>query len=254
MNRPSPREMPAFEPIVTRKATDLIADQIRRRIFAREFKTGETLPSESELVRQTESSSASVRGALRALEAQGLIQMKSGRAGGAVVQMPGEDELAAKVSQLIRGQDIGLAELLEMQQALEPACAELAALNRTEDDITDLTAALEVIVAGDGDDGDGDSRAVLEAHSNWHTIVARASHNELLSGLMVALIRWIWTAVQEAPVDVARSYSTVYVEITRTIVDGDPVRARATMRAHTVERAEVIAAGRRAATGAPAGG
>lgn len=232
MSDPTP--VPEFEPIVTRKATDLIADQIRRRIFAREFTTGEMLPSEAELVRQTASSSASVRGALRALEAQGLVQMRSGRSGGAIVRLPGETELAATVNQLIRGQAIGLDELLEMQQAIEPVCAELAARHRTDDDLDDLREALEQIKAS------GDVGQMLEAHIRWHTAVARASRNELLSGLMGALVQWIFVAVDESHLELAQTGSSAYEAITEAIASRDAGSARASMREHAALRAQEL--------------
>ena len=231
---------PDFEPIVTRKATDLIADQIRRRIFAREFTSGEFLPSEAELVRQTQSSSASVRGALRALEAQGLIQMRSGRSGGAIVRLPGESELAATVNQLIRGQAISLEDLLEMQQAIEPVCAELAALHHRREDLDELQLALDLVKSSGAD-----ASQMLEAHSRWHAAVARASGNELLAGLMVALVSWISVAVQEHRLEIAWVGSEPYEEITVAITAGEAEQARRAMRDYAVSRAETLSQGQR---------
>lgn len=226
------RPVSTFRPVVPQKATDLIADQIRSRIFSREFTTGQMLPSEAELVRQTASSSASVRGALRALEAQGLIQMKPGRSGGAIVQLPGENELMSTVNQLIRGQAIGLGELLDMQEAIEPICAELAAANRDESDLADLDSALAAIAGHRGD-----IRSLLDAHSRWHVTVSRASHNELLSGLMVALVSWIHTATQDTNLTSARVSSAPYESITAAIREGDTARARTEMHRHVSSRA-----------------
>lgn len=229
------RPVSTFRPVVPQKATDLIAEQIRRRIFSREFVTGQMLPSEAELVRQTASSSASVRGALRALEAQGLIQMKPGRSGGAIVQLPGETELMSTVNQLIRGQAIGLDELLDMQEAIEPICAELAAGNRDDDDLRDLDAALTAIT-----EHQGDVRSLLDAHSAWHVTISRASHNELLSGLMVALVNWIHTATQDRNLTAARVSSANYVAITAAIREGDSLRAREVMHRHVSSRAQAL--------------
>lgn len=228
-------DVPDFKPIVTRKATDLIADQIRRRIFSREFTSGEMLPSEAELVRQTQSSSASVRGALRALEAQGLIQMRSGRSGGAIVRLPGESELASTVNQLIRGHAIGLEELLEMQQAIEPVCSELAARSRHPEDMAELRDALESVRSSNAD-----GQQMLSAHSRWHTAVARASRNELLAGLMVALVSWIEAVVQEQRMELSWVGSFAYEEITAAITDGDAERARTLMRDYAASRAETL--------------
>ena len=221
-----------FRRVVPQKATDLIADQIRQRIFSGEFTRGDLLPSEGELVRQTASSSASVRGALRALEAQGLIQMKPGRSGGAIVQLPGEENLRSTINQLIRGQEIGLNELLDMQEAIEPVCAELAARNRTEDDLVEIGTALDAITGHHGD-----MRSLLEAHSEWHVTVSRASHNELLSGLMVALVSWIHIATQEVSLLADPVGSSDYEEVTTAIRSGDQAAARVGMRRHIVARA-----------------
>jgi GntR family transcriptional regulator, transcriptional repressor for pyruvate dehydrogenase complex len=231
----SERPVSTFRPVVPQKATDLIAEQIRRRIFSREFTTGQMLPSEAELVRQTASSSASVRGALRALEAQGLIQMKPGRSGGAIVQLPGETELMSTVNQLIRGQAIGLGELLDMQEAIEPICAELAAGNRDDEDLSDLDQALSAIT-----EHAGDISSLLDAHSRWHVTVSRASHNELLSGLMVALVNWIHTATQDTNLTPARVSSASYEKITDAIRAGDATRARDEMHRHVSSRAEAL--------------
>ncbi|HEX3680425.1 MAG TPA: GntR family transcriptional regulator [Galbitalea sp.] len=113
----------ALTPVVVRKATDLIAEQIRQRIFSGEYQAGDVLPSEADLIAQTASSGSSVRGALRILETQGLIQMKQGRRG-AIVKVPGQDELESTMNQLIRGQDISLNQLLGMQEAIEPSLLE----------------------------------------------------------------------------------------------------------------------------------
>ncbi|HKP08797.1 MAG TPA: FCD domain-containing protein [Microbacterium sp.] len=233
--RPGGRSAATFRPVVPQKATDLIADQIRQRIFSHEFVPGQMLPSEAELVRQTASSSASVRGALRALEAQGLIQMKPGRSGGAVVQLPGEAELMTTVNQLIRGQALGLGDLLDMQEALEPFCAELAAQHRNEADLADIDDALADITGHEGD-----VTSLLDAHSHWHIVMARASHNELLSGLMIALVSWIHLATQDVNLEAGRIGSASYEAITAAVRDEDAPRARREMHRHVSTRADAL--------------
>jgi GntR family transcriptional repressor for pyruvate dehydrogenase complex len=225
----------ALKPVVIRKATDLIAEQIRQRIFSGEYRTGDVLPSEAELVVQTASSGSSVRGALRILETQGLIHMKQGRSGGAIVKVPGQDELETTMSQLIRGQDISLTELLGMQDAIEPLCARLAAESRTEADLEAILAALEPIVHHQGD-----IPSLLEAHSVWHVAVSQASHNQLLSGLMIALVRWIHVATQGANAIAGKPTSAPYERITRAIQNQDADDAFLQMKEHIARRADVM--------------
>jgi GntR family transcriptional repressor for pyruvate dehydrogenase complex len=225
----------ALTPVVVRKATDLIAEQIRHRIFSGEYQAGDILPSEADLIAQTASSGSSVRGALRILETQGLIHMKQGRSGGAIVKVPGQSELESTMNQLIRGQDISLTQLLGMQEAIEPLCARLAAESRTDADLAHIQAALESITGHTGD-----VPSLLEAHSVWHVAVARGSHNELLSGLMIALVRWIHVATRGESVVAGRVSSTPYEQITKAVQDRDGDEAFALMKKHVTARARVM--------------
>lgn len=225
----------SLAPVVVQKATDMIADQIRQRIFAGDYQVDEMLPSEAQLVEQTASSSTSVRGALRILETQGLIRVKQGRSGGATVQMPGQAELESTMNQLIRGQDISLSELLGMQDAIEPLCARLAAINRSDDDLKLIDVALAAITGHRGD-----VPSLLEAHSAWHVAIARASHDALLSGLMIALVRWIHVATQERNVVAGRVASTAYVQITKAVHEQDGDAAFAKMKKHIAGRAATM--------------
>jgi DNA-binding FadR family transcriptional regulator len=171
------------------KASDVLANELRERILNGEFPEDTLLPPERELVVQTRMSRTTVREALRILEVQGLVRIKAGRAGGAFVQRPGEQSMADSAALLIRGRQIRLAALLETREAIEPFCAQLAAAHRTDRDLPMLDAANEALAeAGD------DLSAFLQANVDWHIAVATASHNELLTGLMMALSRAIYTA------------------------------------------------------------
>ena len=70
-------------PLPVPKASDVLADDLRERILLGEVPEGTALPTERDLVAQTHMSRATVREALRILEVQGLIRIKTGRAGGA---------------------------------------------------------------------------------------------------------------------------------------------------------------------------
>ena len=69
-------------PLQVPKSSDVLADDLRERILRGDFPEGTALPTERELVSQTRMSRATVREALRILEVQGLVRIKTGRAGG----------------------------------------------------------------------------------------------------------------------------------------------------------------------------
>jgi DNA-binding FadR family transcriptional regulator len=179
-----PSEPIALNRLTVPKASDMLAHELRERILSGDYPEGAGLPPERELVVQTGLSRTTVREALRILEVQGLVRIKSGRTGGAFVQRPGEQAMANTVEHIIRGQQIRVPALLVTRSALEPYCAELAAENRSPAQL----AALETVTAELLDLASGPAQR-LEASVEWHVAVARASGNELLSGLMIALTR-----------------------------------------------------------------
>ena len=68
-------------PLQVPKAPDVLAAELRERILRGDFPEDTALPPERELVQQTGMSRATVREALRILEVQGLVRVKTGRTG-----------------------------------------------------------------------------------------------------------------------------------------------------------------------------
>ena len=219
--RLSPMEVP--------KASDVLANELRERILSGEYVEGTPLPPERELVVQTRMSRTTVREALRILEVQGLIRIKAGRAGGAFVQRPGEESVASSLELMIRGRRIRLASVHETREAIEPSCARLAALHRTAGDLSRLEAANEALAASADLDG------FLRANVEWHVAVATAGHNEILTGIMMALSRAIYTTTNNEGFvnDEVRGIAVrAHRSVTRAIKERDPDAAARRMTRH----------------------
>lgn len=217
-------------PVDVPKAPDVLARELRERILNGELEEGTALPAERELVKQTQMSRATVREALRILEVQNLVKVKAGRAGGAFVQRPSTASMASSVSMLIRGRQIKLADLMETREALEPYCAELAAVKRTAEDLETLDRANDAI-----GDPNADLSKFLQANLDWHVGVAIASHNELLIGFMTALSQAIYAVTENASFidDSVREVTTrAHKSITKAIRDKDAETAGRRMRRH----------------------
>jgi GntR family transcriptional repressor for pyruvate dehydrogenase complex len=225
--RLSPMEVP--------KASDVLATELRERILSGEYPEGTPLPPERELVVQTRMSRTTVREALRILEVQGLIRIKAGRAGGAFVQHPGEESVADSLDLLIRGRRLRLASIHETREAIEPSCARLAAQHRTPADLRALEAANEAIASS------GSLDEFLQANVDWHIAVATASHNEILTGIMMALSRAIYTATHNEGFvnEEVRSITVrAHKSVTRAIKDKDADAAVRRMSRHVHAYAE----------------
>jgi GntR family transcriptional regulator, transcriptional repressor for pyruvate dehydrogenase complex len=226
----STRSNVVLTPVDVPKAADVLARDLRERILSGELPEGVALPAERELVRQTQMSRATVREALRILEVQNLLRVKAGRAGGAFIQRPTTKSMASSVSLMIRGQKIKLADLMETREALEPFCAELAARNRTDDELAVLNRANDDIA-----NPDADLSAFLQANLDWHVGVAMAGHNELLIGFMTALSQAIYTGTENAAFvdDTVRSVTQrAHRSITAAIRSRDADAAGRRMRRH----------------------
>ncbi|MCV7331256.1 FadR/GntR family transcriptional regulator [Mycobacterium cookii] len=228
-----------LSPFEVPKASDVLASELRERILSGELVEGVPLPAERDLVKQTQMSRATVREALRILEVQNLVRVKAGRAGGAFVQRPTTKSMVSSVSMLIRGRRIKLVDLMETREALEPFCAELAARNRTDADLTELDRANEAIA-----DPEANLEQFLQANLDWHVGVAVAGHNELLIGFMTALSQAIYAGTQnEAFVDaeVRAVTSQAHQAITAAISGRDAAAAARRMRRHVHSYAAALA-------------
>jgi DNA-binding FadR family transcriptional regulator len=219
------------------KASDVLADDLRERILRGDFPEGTALPPERELVAQTRMSRTTVREALRILEVQGLVQIRTGRSGGAFVKKPGDESIASTVSLLIRGRQVRLAALLETREAVEPACAQLAAKYRTDADLVALDRANEAIAL------EGPLTEFLQANVDWHVAVAVASHNELLTGFMGALSRAIYAATDNQgfiDATVRKATLQAHMNITEAIRKREGPAAERRMTRHVHEYASAV--------------
>ncbi|MER5660291.1 FadR/GntR family transcriptional regulator [Streptomyces mirabilis] len=233
------RSHPRFDALTVPKASDVLASEVRERILSGEFTEGMALPPERQLVEQTGLSRATVREALRILEVEKLLQIRPGRGGGAFVHRPGRESLASTVQLVIRGQRIRLEALHETREAIEPTCAALAAVRRTDRDLAELDAAQrDLVEAGD------DIPRFLRANIDWHSAVARASDNELLIGFMSALSQSIYAATnleQFMDAEIRSITARAHAKITDAIRDQDGPAAMRRMARHVCGFADAAA-------------
>ena len=120
-----------------------LVDQIQDAIINGRLKPGDKLPPQRELVEMFQTSRASIREALRVLEQKGLIEVKLGVSGGAVIKAAGTDSITDGLTLLLQQQHVSLDHLAEFRETIEGDVASLASLRATAADI----ARLEEILA-----------------------------------------------------------------------------------------------------------
>ena len=110
-----------------RRTAEIVADELRRQIIDGELNDGDLLPRQEVLVEQFNVSLVSLREALRILETEGLVSVRRGNRGGAVVHAPAKASAAYMLGLLLQSDYVPLADLGTALQELDPICAALAA-------------------------------------------------------------------------------------------------------------------------------
>jgi GntR family transcriptional repressor for pyruvate dehydrogenase complex len=173
---------PLLRKVQPTKVSAEVARQIVELIRGRAFPVGARLPSEKELAERMGVSRPSVREALAALEAVGLVETQAGR-GNFVRRFPSEEE-GIEPLVLLESEE-GCREIIDARGALEPPVAVLAASERTEDDLAALRAAhTEMIRYADALDFD----PYFAYDKAFHQALVRATHNELIVKVLLPLV------------------------------------------------------------------
>jgi DNA-binding FadR family transcriptional regulator len=90
-----------FDRVRRVRSFEEVVEQVRAAITSRSIEAGERLPSERELAEQFGVSRATLREALRALEALGLLEIRLGARGGAFATSPDDEWLTDTLSGLL---------------------------------------------------------------------------------------------------------------------------------------------------------
>lgn len=171
----------AFREVVRNPVYLQVAEQLREAILAGELTQGDPLPTERELSESFGVSRASVREALRALEAQGLIT-----AGGAPVRAVVAGAVDGPASNalvnLLRLNAVSLRDLVDFRCTLEAAALRLVAAEGEPGRLEEARRALGEMRADDIS-----VEAFDDADVRFHVALVRASGNEAMHLVMLAL-------------------------------------------------------------------
>jgi GntR family transcriptional repressor for pyruvate dehydrogenase complex len=172
------------------RLADLVADRLRERILSDELGDGALLPKQEELLEEFGVSLPPIREALRILETEGLLTVRRGNTGGAVVRAPQARKVAYMIGLVLQAGQVGVEDVAVALRSLEPVCAALAAgrPDRHSSVVATLTARL------------ARSRRVLD-DADEYVHQARVFHEELVAGcgnetmiLLVGALESLWSA------------------------------------------------------------
>jgi GntR family transcriptional repressor for pyruvate dehydrogenase complex len=216
----------------------MVADRLRDQIVDGEL-VDELAPME-QLVAEFGVSAPSIREALRILEHEGLITVRRGKVGGAVVHRPQADAAGYAIGLVLQADRVHTADLRAALAELEPVCASLCAqrADRRRAVVPKLHDACERMA-----DAIDDPKAMEPWSRRFHAQLIEGSGNRTLV-LVVGALEKLWSSQQEAwtqrvavadqspDVELRKQGLLAHRRITAAIDAGDAAEAAHLVRDH----------------------
>jgi DNA-binding FadR family transcriptional regulator len=158
-----------------------VVDQIQDAIIDGRLQTGDKLPAERELKDLLKTSRSTLREALRVLEHKGLIEIKLGVGGGAIVRSVSADQVTESLGLLIRSQKVSLNHLAEFRKGLEGDVVATASRRARRSHIARLNKLLD---RAKGCVERADMANFLLADKNIHLAFAEITENPLYISIL----------------------------------------------------------------------
>jgi GntR family transcriptional repressor for pyruvate dehydrogenase complex len=223
-----------MEPVRKVAIHELVVQRIRRAIHLGDYLPGDRLPSEREIAERLEVSRETVREAIKVLESEGYVVSRRGAAGGIAVTALG-GPVARTQEQLQQNQE-SIVHLMDFRRANECLAARLAARLRTEEDLAQISHAIEDLKVAE------DIPRFRKADARFHLAVAVASRNPYVEQAIVdareAIFLWHGNRSYEL---VLHTTLSGHQKIFDAIAARDPEGAAAAMEEHLSVALEEIA-------------
>lgn len=213
--------------LAKRNQYEHITEQLKRLIVDGALAPGDKLPSAKTLAERYGVGRSTIREALSALKAMGLIDVRQGGAS-TVLALPTTGIESLRVNRQT------ILELLEARQSFEISNAGLAARKRTDADLESFRAIFADMEASLGDEEAGERTDLA-----FHRQLAASTHNSVLMQLFEAVSSQMELAIREtrrAELYANRAVSDQllreHAAIFEAVAEGSAAEAEARMREH----------------------
>jgi len=174
-----------FSPITSQRVFEDIAEQIRGLVSNGELKPGDRLPPERELVERFNVSRNAVREALRSLELAGLVELRMGTSGGAVLRGGDPAVVVNALSDLYHVGAISPIHVTEVRIWIEGVLVEVLCQRITDDEIESLERNVNAMEKAEVR-GDYEERSRLNLE--FHCMLGAVTHNPIMEIVMKAIM------------------------------------------------------------------
>ncbi|WP_063739824.1 FadR/GntR family transcriptional regulator [Pseudonocardia halophobica] len=221
------------------RLAELIASELREQILNGVHTSG-LLPKQDDLVAMFGVSAPPLREALRILEGEGLITVRRGKAGGALIHMPDGGSVSHSIGVALQGDQVHLRDLGSSILMFEPACAATCATDEG------AREALRPLVEGNlrlTEEVIGDGPAFTHRARQFHDLVV-AQTPVATTRIIVRSLVAIWSTQEETwaheatdlgrypTVDAQKQVLAAHRRIADKIFDADAAGAERYARAH----------------------
>lgn len=222
-----------------RKRSDIVADQIKVWIMEGGVEPGGPLPKERELAEQYRASKGTVREALKSLEVQGLIRIRTGPGGGASVTTVAPARAEELLGNYFYGTELSLADIYAVRRVVEPMLAESVVGHLDDADLDALDTSTDLCSCTPR--STEEARAARMAELDFHDILAEICPNPLLGFYCRFINRLlkhlaVCERIYEQPNPELTAHGHRYhVSLVEAFRAGDAVRARTLMEEHIAD-------------------
>ena len=169
------------------RVAEIVASRLRDEILSGRLTE---LPSQESLFQQFGVSPPALREAIHILETDGLISVRRGNVGGAVVHLPSAARTAQMIAMVLQTRDSTPADVSEALLHLEPICAGMCASR--EDRMTEVVPYLQAEIDRQTEQFDDVSAYVPNARRFHEALVSRCGNEPMI--LLIGSLELIWSA------------------------------------------------------------
>jgi DNA-binding FadR family transcriptional regulator len=229
------------------RVAEIVAARLREEILSGRLKEGDVLPPQESLFQEFGISPPALREAIHILETDGLISVRRGNVGGAVVHLPSPDRTAHMISMVLQTRASTPADVSEALLHLEPICAGMCASR--DDRMTEVVPHLQAEIDLQTRQFDDLSSYVPNARRFHEALVSRCGNEPMI--LLIGSLEVIWSAHESAVwSDDDVNHKTMraalrdHQKLLDAIRDGNPTRAVRLAQDHLgAARRNTLAAG-----------
>jgi GntR family transcriptional regulator, transcriptional repressor for pyruvate dehydrogenase complex len=172
------------------RVAEIVASKLRDDILSGRLKEGDVLPSQESLFGEFGVSAPAVREAIHILETDGLISVRRGNVGGAVVHLPTAERTAHMISMVLQARSATPVDVSAALMHLEPICAGMCAAR--EDRMTEVVTYLQHEIDQQTAQFDDVSQYVPNARRFHEMLVSRCGNEPMI--LLIGSMELIWSA------------------------------------------------------------